>query len=119
MAKFEESLAPLLDIDGAMAAALVDYNSGMLMGSVGSGLDLNMAAAGNTEVMRAKMKTMKSLDLDENIEDILITLDSQFHLIRPLKSDRELFLYYVLDKGRANLAMARRMLQKVEGSIEI
>lgn len=114
-----ETLKQLLDIDGAMAAALVDYSSGMMLGSVGQGLDLDIAAGGNTEVIRAKLKTIKALGLNENIEDMLITLDSQYHLIRPLTQTRELFVYYVLDRSKANLALARRKLQSVEGQIAI
>lgn len=119
MASINETLAQLLEIYGALAAAVVDYSSGMLLGSVGQGLDLEIAAGGNTEVMRAKLKTMKMLGLDEPIEDMLITLTSQYHLIRPLTRTEELFAYYVLDRSKANLALARRKLQVVEGQLEI
>ena len=61
MASIQESLSALMSIDGALCAAVVDSGSGMLLGSIGSGVDLELAAAGNTEVVRAKLKTMKSL----------------------------------------------------------
>ncbi|MBR9830116.1 MAG: hypothetical protein GYB41_16015 [Oceanospirillales bacterium] len=113
MSSIDDGLNQLLDLDGAKCAALVDYSSGMVLGSVGTGLDLEVAAGGNTEVVRAKMKTMQMLGLESTIEDILITLSDQIHLIRPLSSDRELFLYYVLG-GSANLALARRKLKQIE-----
>lgn len=107
MANISESLANIMTIDGCLAAALVDYNRGLVLGKVGSGMDLDLAGAGNTEVVRAKMKTMKSLKIEEQIEDILITLGSQYHIIRPLTKKQGLFLYVVLQKDRANLALAR------------
>lgn len=119
MANINESLAKLLEVDGALCAAVVDANSGMLLGKLGSGLDLDLAAAGNTEVVRAKMKTMKSLGLNDSIEDILITLGKQYHIIRPVASKPGLFLYLVLDKARANLALARRGTQDVEQVLSI
>lgn len=119
MSSITENLNQLLEIDGALAAAVVDYSSGMLLGSVGQGIDMEIAAGGNTEVMRAKFKTMKMLGLDEPIEDILITLGSQYHLIRPLTSTQELFMYYVLDRSKANLALARRKLQLVEAQVAL
>ena len=102
-----------------MCAALVDYNSGMLLEAVGTGVDLEMAAAGNTEVVRAKMKTMKSLGLSDSIEDILISLGKQYHIIRPVEKHDGLFIYYVLDRARANLAMARRKLLEAEAAAVI
>jgi hypothetical protein len=107
MSNINESLAELITVDGAMCAALVDSSSGMLLGTAGTGLDLEIAAAGNTEVVRAKLKTIKSLGLDDTIDDILITLTSQYHVIRPLGSNPEVFLYVVLDRAKANLALAR------------
>ena len=61
MANLNESMSELMTIDGAMAVSLVDSNSGMLLAQAGSGVDLEVAAAGNTEVVRAKLKTMKAL----------------------------------------------------------
>ncbi|GAA1401285.1 hypothetical protein GCM10009639_43360 [Kitasatospora putterlickiae] len=110
-------------IEGAIGAALVDYNSGMALATLDGpgGLDLNVAAAGNTDVVRAKMRTMDMLGLSDGIEDILITLTSQYHLIRPLThiSGKGLFLYLALDKGRANLAMARHQLTRIEADLEV
>lgn len=119
MATIQQSLDELLALDGAMASALVDANSGMMLGQAGKGVDLELAAAGNTEVVRAKLKTMKALQLDDVIEDMLITLSKQYHIIRPLAKAEGLFLYYVLDKSRANLALGRRKLQDVESTITI
>jgi len=124
MANTETALKDALStIEGATGAALVDYTSGMALGTVGggTGFDLNVAAAGNTDVVRAKLRTMEHLGLNDEIEDILITLSTQYHLIRLLKSrgGNGLFLYLVLDSGRANLAMARHQLRKIEAELEV
>lgn len=119
MANIQESMSLLMTIDGCMASALVDANSGLVLGKAGSGIDLDLAGAGNTEVVRAKLKTMKSLKLNEDIEDILITLGSQYHVIRPLRSKPGLFLYVVLLKDRANLALARLKTAEVEREITV
>ena len=77
---YNECVTELLKTDGALAAAVVDYSSGMLLAGGGtSSVDLEIAAAGNTEVVRAKMKTMGMLGLNDTIDDILITLGEQYH----------------------------------------
>ena len=119
MASIQESLSALMSIDGALCAAVVDSGSGMLLGSIGSGVDLELAAAGNTEVVRAKLKTMKSLNLNDRIDDILITLGKQYHVIRPLQQHDGLFVYLVLDKEKSNLALARRKVQDVEQKLAV
>jgi hypothetical protein len=122
MADVETSLKEALTIPGAVGAALVDYDSGMTLGTAGGGaLDLEVAAAGNTDVVRAKMRTMDQLGLDDEIEDILITLSGAFHMIRLVRDERGagLFFYLALDKGQANLAMARRQLQIIESNLDL
>ncbi|NDY92337.1 hypothetical protein [Ideonella livida] len=117
MATIRQTLDELMTCDGAMCAAVVDSESGMMLGSTGSGVDLEVAAAGNTEVVRAKLKTMRQLGLNDVIEDILITLGKQYHLIRPSSRKEGTFVYFVLDKGKSNLALARRKLQDVDKSL--
>ena len=119
VANIKDSLGKLMEVDGAVAAAVVDAESGLTLGKEGSGIDLDLAAAGNTEVVRAKLKTMKSLNLSDAIEDILITLSMQYHIIRPVESASGLFIYLVLHKERSNLALARRKVADVEGELTV
>lgn len=118
MATIKQTLDELMIVDGAMCAAVVDSGSGMVLGSIGSGVDLEVAAAGNTEVVRAKLKTMRALGLNDVIDDILITLGKQYHIVRPLARKEGVFLYFVLDKGKSNLALARRKVQDLEKDIQ-
>jgi hypothetical protein len=123
MPDLDIALKDAMQIEGSIGAALVDYTSGMALGVAGGNrdLDLTVAAAGNTDVIRAKMRTIELLNLNERIEDILITLDTQYHLIRPItgRSGSGLFLYLALNKDRANLALARRQLQQIEVNLDV
>ena len=114
-------LSKLRDIDGFIGACLVDSSSGMMLASEAgnSKLDLETAGAANAEVVKSKNAAIEALGLNEAIEDILITLDSQYHLIRPMSADKTVFVYVALDKKKSNLAMARLQVRKVEETLKI
>jgi hypothetical protein len=123
MAEMDVALKDVMQIDGAIGAALVDRTSGMALGTTGGNKDFDptVAAAANTDVLSAKLRAMELLGLRESIEDVLVTLETQYHLIRPLtgRAGQGLFLYLALNKSRANLAMARHRLRAVERTLDI
>ncbi|MCY1054950.1 hypothetical protein [Nannocystis sp. SCPEA4] len=105
-----------MEIDGSIAAAIVDSESGMTLATAGGGaaFDIEVAAAANTNVVQAKLKAMNALRLSDELEDILITLGKQYHIIRPLRRAPAVFYYIACDRNKTNLAMARRTLAEIE-----
>lgn len=123
----EMALKELMASEGAVGVCLVDGDSGTVLSTLGGGkhLDLAVAAAANTDVVRAKMRTLRALAMNDSVEDILITLGRHYHLIRPLPGlspglDGDCqFLYFVLDRAKSNLAMARHDLKAIAGLLTI
>ncbi|RKW69847.1 hypothetical protein [Galactobacter caseinivorans] len=124
MTTLNDAIQNLLSIEGATGAAIVDISSGMALAQGGNpGFDLGVAAAGNSNVVSAKLRTMRDLGLGtgDTIDDILITLTTQYHLINVL-STREtdgLFVYLVLDRNYANLALARHKLKSISATVSV
>ena len=114
-------LTPLRKLSGFIGGCLVDSDSGMLMAKEGGNgdFDLEVAAAANTEVVRAKRRAMEELELDDKIEDILITLGTQFHIIRLLPSNDAFFLYSAIDRESGNLALARVAMRGVAEKVKV
>jgi predicted regulator of Ras-like GTPase activity (Roadblock/LC7/MglB family) len=107
-------------IAGFIGACLVDSESGLMLASEGGGkLDLEAAAALNTQVVKAKLQAIETLGLNDGIEDILITMGKQIHFIRPLEKAPGVFLYVALDKKTANLGMARMQVRKIESGLSM
>ncbi|PYC87560.1 hypothetical protein C7C46_04415 [Streptomyces tateyamensis] len=123
MAGVESALKEALSIEGALGAALVDMGSGMALGTMGHAaeLDLALAAAGSTDVVRATARAVELQGRNEGMEDILTTLTHQYHLVRPLTGPggQGLFLYLVLDRARSNLAMARHHTRRIESELTL
>ena len=108
-----EAIQAILDdlhahVAGSLGVALVDYETGMCLGTAGTGVKLEVAAAGNVTVMKAKARLARELGIDGGVEDLLITLASQYHVIRPMGTS--LFLYMALDREQGSLALARHQL---------
>jgi len=115
MANIRETLSSIMDIGGAKGAALVDYQSGMTLGTAGGrDVDMELAGAANTEIVRTKKSVIDKLGLDEKIEEILITLEGEYHLIRIFHENENVFTYVMLDRDSANLGLARMELQQVD-----
>ena len=100
------------DLPGLLAVAVVDISSGMSLAShSNSSINPDTAAAYNTEVVKQKQKAMQALKLQgETIEDILITLSNQLHLIK-LNPAGSKFIYLVVNSRDTNLAIAREVLR--------
>lgn len=113
------ALRRAMRLDGAIGVAVVDYVSRMALGTLGNpdGLDLGQAASSDTDVVRAKLSAMDLIGYaPTRLEDILITLDTENHLIRPLirRTHEGLFLYVVLDRRRTDLGTVRKELEQIE-----
>lgn len=120
MTPINHALSTLSNIDGFVAAALVDSDSGMVLGTEQrSTLDLERAGASSTEVIRAKRRTIGALKMRDEIQDIVVTLGKQYHLSRPLRDRPAVFFYLVLDRAHANLAMARIRLADAETALSL
>ena len=107
-------LDEMVSVKGAIAASVIDWESGMTLGMQSrDNYNIELASAGNSEVLKAKMTTMRSLKLDGHIRDILITLDNQIHILTMVKDHPELVMYIALDSNNANLALARNKMQSL------
>lgn len=117
----DDTLAETMKIDGAIGAALADWRTGECLGMVGGGtqLDIEAAALCNCQVVLAKMTLMQTLGIKGAIQDILITLEDQIHLVRPLRRRTSLFLYVALDRASTNLAIARHRLSKLDSDLKV
>lgn len=120
--QLNELTEELSTINGFIAASIADAESGMSLAtkSITNTFDIEVAAAANAKVVRAKNAAVQALHLhDDKIEDILITLTNQYHLIRLSSKNPMLFIYLALDRKKANLALARHMLNSVESKLNI
>jgi len=97
---------------GYIAASLVDLESGMTLGlkAIRPDFDLAAASAYNSEMVKQKLKIMKALNLRTTLEDMLITLGDQIHVIKMV--GQTTFIYLSVDRSQSNLAIVRNVLNK-------
>ena len=125
MDNIKESIQSSLSIDGTIGAALGDWSTGFSLGQVSkdenafSTLKLEQAIALNSEVIKAKNRAREGLGITSPIEDILITLQDQYHLIRICETLEGVFFYMVMDREKSNLGLARIKLRQIEQSLRV
>lgn len=100
------------EVSGFIAASLVDMESGLTLGakSVRNDFDLAVASAYNSELAKQKMKIIKALNLKSTLEDMVLTLSDQIHLIKMVSDS--VFLYLAADRDSTNLAIVRSAVNK-------
>ena len=109
-----EAIAKIeVDVSGVIATAIVDLESGMTLAAKSNrpDFDLAVASAYNSELVKQKLKIMKALNLKSTLEDMVLTLSDQIHVIRILPGGGS-FLYLAADRGATNLAILRTSVAK-------
>lgn len=117
--QYEEMIAKIeADMSGFIAASIVDLESGMTLTakSLRSDFDLAVASAYNSELVKQKLKIIKSLGLKTNLEDILLTLGDQIHLIKVFPGGHT-FLYLAAERASTNLAIVRNSVNRNVASL--
>ncbi|GAA4391499.1 hypothetical protein [Hymenobacter koreensis] len=104
----------LRELPELIAVAVGDVSTGRTLAShtTAKGFNPAVAVTYNAAVIREKRKATVALQLTtEHIDDILITLTTQLHLLR-VTPDGQSFLYLVVSQKEINLAIARAVLRQ-------
>jgi hypothetical protein len=108
-------LAPVTAIDGFELAGLIDASTGMVLASAQdqSGISLPAAAGGATDLTNVLALLTGELAVNDELEDVMLTFTNHFHLIRMMQPSptQSLILLVILDRARANLALARHAIR--------
>ncbi|KFF04822.1 hypothetical protein [Flavobacterium reichenbachii] len=107
------------NVNGFIAVAVTEIESGLSFGNltIDPSFDPELAAAYNLEVVKAKLNAVKALNLNQDIEDILITLSNQIHII-DISPNKKFMIYLAADSAKANLGMTRAILRKHKSELE-
>jgi predicted regulator of Ras-like GTPase activity (Roadblock/LC7/MglB family) len=105
------------EINGFIGASVVDMDSGMTLATITrrADFDLSTASAYNSEMVKLKLKTISTLNLKSQLEDVLLTLSDQIHLIKMI--GKGTFLYLAAERASTNLAIVRSTVGRLTGSL--
>jgi hypothetical protein len=125
----DECLLEAMRLPGARGAALVDWTSGLALGTVGEspGGDHETAAAEAAELARlaaeqhafASDSDPQETEADPPIEDLILSNRDSYHVLRfvPTSFDSSVFLHLWLARAEGNLALARIRLGEMAGRL--
>ncbi|MFJ6444209.1 hypothetical protein [Streptomyces sp. NPDC091649] len=125
MPGIDECLLEVMSLPGARGAAVVDWTSGLALGTIGDSPtgDHEATAAETAEVARmaaeqpafARLAAAGDRSTDPPstpVEDVIVTTHDGYHLLRFVETafDSSVFLHLWLDRSEGNLALARLRL---------
>ncbi|MFH9266356.1 hypothetical protein ACH4KN_19185 [Streptomyces sp. NPDC017546] len=127
MPGIDECLLEVMRLPGARGAAVVDWTSGLALGTIGESPngDHEATAAETAEVARMAAEQPAFAHLAPGggaqppgqapstpVEDVIVTAHGGYHLLRFVETafDSSVFLHLWLDRSEGNLALARLRL---------
>lgn len=116
----KEKIKTIMDLDGVIAASIVDISTGMPIAQDSkSNVDIESYCAYMVEVVKSHKKFLNKLNIKDKIEDIVINLNNNYHIVTFVLKQDNLFIYVVLDKENSNLGMTRIVLGKIEEELDL
>ncbi|MFB7516447.1 hypothetical protein [Streptomyces sp. NPDC056144] len=121
MPGIDECLMEAMTLPGARGASLVDWTSGLALGTAGESPvgDHETTAAETAELARSAAEfdsfAKSEGDLGPPVEDLIVTTRVGYHVLRFVETsfDSSVFLHLWLDRDTGNLALARIRLQDI------
>ncbi|MER5482109.1 hypothetical protein ABT024_02675 [Streptomyces sp. NPDC002812] len=125
MPGIDECLLEAMALPGARGAALVDWSSGLALGTAGESPvgDHETTAAETAELARAAAEyesfapdgTEAQDGAGPPVEDLIVTTRTGYHVLRFVETsfDSSVFLHLWLDRTDGNLALARHRLRSL------
>ncbi|WP_130735563.1 hypothetical protein [Flavobacterium sp. J27] len=106
------------NVAGYLAVAITEVKSGISYYSDSAlpDFDPELAAAYNLEVVKAKLNAIKALNLNQSIDNIMINLTGQIHIV-DVSEDNQYFIYLAVDSTKSNLGMTKALLNKYKNLI--
>ncbi|MET9881920.1 hypothetical protein ABZZ20_01960 [Streptomyces sp. NPDC006430] len=124
MPGIDECLLEAMALPGARGAALVDWSSGLALGTAGESPvgDHETTAAETAELARAAAEYESFAqavpepapgEAGQPVEDVIVTTRTGYHVLRFVETsfDSSVFLHLWLDRTDGNLALARHRLR--------
>jgi len=115
-----QALGEMLSIDGLLGCAVVDGTTGLVLAREAredQPADLDLSAAASAQVLRAHRLAARNMGLSDQIDEVMVSAGPRQQVLRTVSRHPDLFLLALLDKQRANLALARYKLMEVEKSL--
>lgn len=111
-------LSPLRQLSGFIDAAVVDGETGFLLGRLGNADsdDLEERSAVCVDLVRAARKFGGIFATQRDFADAIVTMEDKVHLARSLEFNPAIVVYVALERAQANLALSLLTLRNIDAS---
>lgn len=101
------------EVPGFIGFSICEIKSGkcVFTKSAVASFDIEYVTLCNVDFVRAKLNTIKSAEIKDQVKNIIVNLKNQFHII-DITNDNQFFFYLAVDNKEANLAIVLTKLAK-------
>jgi predicted regulator of Ras-like GTPase activity (Roadblock/LC7/MglB family) len=113
-------LNPLARLVGFSGAAVVDCETGLVLGRAMAGSErLEAGASSAVDVMQSARRLAATLQAESDVEDVIVSLKGHYHMARIVELNPAIIIYLCLDRRGANFGLALLTLRQVERAVSI
>lgn len=100
------------EMHGFIALSIIEVKSGIPYFTLNTkNFDLEQASRFALEIIRAQLNANDTLDQNQKIEDVTISLSDQYQILK-MSENNNYFIYLVVDASEANLTFTKALLNK-------
>lgn len=112
-----ETMQNLMQMPGAVAAAIIDYENAMVLVSDSKRDDFEMeiwdiVAADATNIIGAIDQVMRLMEVNDEVISVLFTMKDEYHMVYPTRRVPNTIIYMIADRSEANLSISRNYLSR-------
>lgn len=122
MLNMTDAMIYAMETPGAVATAFVEFKTARAVAGFGNEhVDFDRVTPTWTEMLHAHLAVTGEGNSHDPVDDMVISTDQRYHILRPLRSPScsDMYLYLVVDRTAGSIPLSRIRLKNLEENLAL